>query len=80
MIMALRTERKTVSTPGDVPEGTKVPIIFVIDCPPCECCEEPFCETHKMHYADCSCVGPHNAAELGFDIRVEDGKVWGYKR
>lgn len=66
-------ESQAVSTPE------RVPVVFAIDCPPCECCGEPYCATHKMHYADCECVGPHNAAELGYRIRVVDGKVWGYK-
>ncbi len=29
------------------------------DCPPCECCEEPWCSDCEMHYAECSCLGPH---------------------
>jgi hypothetical protein len=33
-----------------------------------------------MHYADCACVGPHNADELGYDVVEEDGKLVGVKR
>ena len=34
------------------------PVVFASDCPPCDCCGEPFCELHGMHYADCACLGP----------------------
>ena len=36
------------------------PIVFASDCPPCECCGEPWCDLHKKHYADCKCKGPHS--------------------
>lgn len=35
-----------------------VPVVCAAECPPCECCGEPFCETHYMHYHDCPCPGP----------------------
>ena len=31
---------------------------FAHECEPCDCCDEPFCEEHGLHYADCDCVGP----------------------
>lgn len=40
-------------------------IVFAADCPPCECCGEPWCEEHDMHYADCPCLGPHSEENLG---------------
>lgn len=24
----------------------------------CKCCDEPFCDLHQEHYADCTCIGP----------------------
>ena len=39
----------------------------------CDCCEEPFCPEHEMHYADCPCIGPHEdevsyASVQGFEF------------
>jgi len=28
------------------------------DCDQCDCCDEPYCQKHLCHYADCSCIGP----------------------
>ena len=28
------------------------------DCDQCDCCDEPYCQKHFCHYADCSCIGP----------------------
>lgn len=33
---------------------------FAADCPPCECCGEPWCEDCEDHYADCACKGPNS--------------------
>lgn len=44
------------------------PIVFASDLPECECCEEPWCELHGMHYADCDCIGP---AQIGDHKTVE---------
>ena len=30
--------------------------------------EEPWCAKHAQHYADCPCVGPDNAEELGYRL------------
>jgi len=48
------------------------------DCP--DCGEEKYCPKHKKHYADCSCVGPHNADEQGYDVIEERGKLYGVRR
>jgi hypothetical protein len=31
----------------------------------------------QQHYADCECVGPGNADELGYDVIEENGKLYG---
>lgn len=31
---------------------------YAYDCIPCPCCDEPYCEEHDQHYADCDCIGP----------------------
>jgi hypothetical protein len=38
----------------------KQEIVYASDCPPCSCCEEPFCQNCNDHYADCSCPGPNS--------------------
>ena len=42
----------------DTPDEYYTKIVFADECPPCECCGEPFCETCFDHYADCKCFGP----------------------
>ena len=71
------TEEVPDQTPKKKPE--RVPIVFAFECPPCDCCEEPYCKLHNMHLADCDCIGPDNASELGYRLVVEDRKMWGYK-
>ena len=39
------------------PSGWKL-VKYAHDCIPCPDCEEPFCEEHGAHYADCDCIGP----------------------
>jgi len=39
------------------PKGFQ-PVVYAGDLPVCECCEEPFCNLHEDHFADCSCYGP----------------------
>lgn len=53
-------------------------IVFADDLPPCPDCEEPFCEKHNMHYADCPCLGPtQDGVEYTFD---ESGILMGRLR
>lgn len=40
--------------PYDDPDG----IVWGDDLPECDCCGEPWCPKHELHYADCSCKGP----------------------
>ena len=58
----------------------RVPVVCASDLPDCECCGEKWCSTHNEHYADCACVGPHNAEELGYDVIEVKGKLYGVKR
>ena len=57
----------------------KVKIAFASDIPTCECCGDSWCPTHEMHYADCDCVGPGNAEELGYTLKEIDGQLYGFK-
>ena len=55
----------------------RLPIVCAGDLPLCKCCgEEPWCPKHKQHYADCPCIGPHNAEELGYRVVEIRGKLW----
>ena len=58
----------------------KIPIVFASECESCDCCEEPWCLKHQQHYADCGCVGPHNAEELGYTLIEENGRLYGIKK
>lgn len=58
----------------------RVPIVCASDLPLCECCDEPWCPTHNEHYADCACIGPHNADELGYDVIEQNGQLYGIHR
>lgn len=53
-----------------------VRIKFAADCSSCECCGEPYCDDHQMHYAECECLGPHNAEDEGFDVREFNGVLY----
>lgn len=53
-----------------------VPIVCASELPPCECCGEPWCPIHEKHYADCACIGPHNAEDLGYTLVETDGKLY----
>jgi hypothetical protein len=59
-----------------LPMGS-VRIVMASDCHPCLCCGEPYCVRHRKHYSDCSCVGPHNADEFGYDVVEIGGVMWG---
>jgi hypothetical protein len=58
----------------------RVPIVWADDLPECPDCGEKWCPVCQAHYADCSCVGPGNAEELGFEIEEdEEGNLWATK-
>lgn len=46
--------------------GAWVPVVYAIDLPACDLCEEPWCPTHSAHYDDCACVGPCQAEEYEY--------------
>jgi hypothetical protein len=48
-------------------------VVFADDLPACECCEEPWCEKHQAHYADCTCLGPSECRAT----EVRNGELWG---
>ena len=52
-----------------------IPVRFADDCIPCPDCGEPWREVCSQHYADCECIGPHNAEEHGTLVEV-DGKLY----
>jgi hypothetical protein len=37
------------------------------------------CPNCQDHYADCPCVGPHNAEDEGYKLREEGGILYGIK-
>lgn len=50
-----------------------VPVVFASGLGSCPDCDEPWCELHKMHYADCKCIGPDQAADCGYELKEIDG-------
>lgn len=56
----------------------RIRIWFWNDFPECDCCGEPFCERHAMHYGDCPCLGPDNAEEQGWELEgySDDGTLY----
>ena len=47
---------------------------FAMECIPCQCCgEEPWCDEHDMHFAECDCVGP---TQDGYDYREIKGIMY----
>lgn len=61
-------------------------IVYASDLPLCEHCDEPWCLDCNCHYADCSCIGPHqDEVERktidGFEFARPEGlvgkPVWG---
>ena len=57
----------------------RVLIVHASDCGVCPDCGEPWCPLHNTHYADCECVGPHDAEERGYEVVEQNGKLWGIK-
>ena len=52
-------------------------VLFADECVECDGCGEPFCPDCEEHYADCSCIGPAQADELGIDYSQRDnGEFW----
>jgi len=49
-------------------------VVFAQTLPVCELCEEPLCEKHKLHYANCSCLGP---TEDDVEYKLVDGILYG---
>ena len=78
----LETAKQDVSGNRGRNGGTveRVRIVCAADCKPCPDCGEPFCVVCQQHYADCACVGPGNADELGYDVIEENGKLYGIKK
>jgi hypothetical protein len=37
------------------------------------------CPNCQDHYADCPCVGPHNAEDEGYELQEEGGILYGIK-
>ena len=58
----------------------RIRLVCAADCEPCPDCGEPFCVVCQQHYADCACVGPGNADELGYDVIEENGNLYGVKK
>ena len=57
------------------------PIVEAADCPMCPCCgQERYCRKHEAHYADCPCIGPHDAEERGYEIIQIRGRSYARKR
>ncbi len=57
----------------------RVRIVFAHELPECECCGEPWCPVHLEHYADCACLGPHNAEDEGYRLVDENGTLYALK-
>ena len=52
-------------------------VTTAMDCEQCECCEEPYCLIHNIHYSDCPCMGP---TEDGVTYVQQDGVLFGTKK
>lgn len=57
----------------------RVRIKFASDCKPCPDCGEPFCAECNEHYAECKCVGPHNAEDEGYALIEIHGVLYGVR-
>lgn len=50
-------------------------VVFASGLPMCpDCDEEEWCPKHKMHYADCPCIGP---MEEDVEFKVVKGITYG---
>lgn len=57
----------------------RVLIVCASDLPDCNCCGEKWCPKHGKHYAECACIGPHNAEDYGLDVVEIEGKLFGVR-
>lgn len=66
----------TMPPPDIVLEGEKTyrRVRFADECPPCDCCGEPFCPLCETHYAECECPGP---TQDGIEYKEIDGQLYG---
>jgi len=70
--------RGSVSQGGLIGHGPAILVKYAADLPLCEGCEEPWCEEHGEHFAECECVGPHQDDE--YDYEEKGGKLFAVKR
>ena len=77
-------ERKIENLPGNSKSDGKtverIRIVFASELSECECCGEPWRIVHMEHYAECNCIGPHNAEEEGYEIIDDSGTLYAVKR
>lgn len=53
---------KLIPTKIIPPKGYQ-PVVFAMELPDCECCDEKWCPLHEAHYFECDCIGPtHDGA------------------
>lgn len=57
-------------------EPERVRIRFASDCRPCTNCGEAWCDECQLHYADCRCLGPHNAEDAGWTLVEINGVLY----
>ena len=53
-----------------------VPIVYANELPRCRRCGEAYCDKHDQHYWSCSCLGPAQADEYGFERIVIDEREY----
>lgn len=64
---------------GDGLPVERIRILFASECGPCPDCGEPYCDRCMMHYADCNCVGPDQAEEMGYSLEHINGTLYGVR-
>lgn len=62
-------------------------VVYSDTLPKCDCCDEPWCKKHLMHYSDCTCIGPtqngiHYESRSGVDFGCPNNNmpkklIWG---
>ena len=57
---------------------------YLADVVPCIACGERWCRIHWVHWADCSCPGPHDGesditCQEGTDDEIEEGTEEGVR-